>query len=143
MSACGNVRAVDAGMPDAYTCTLLAGHDGEHHHHDGEAVCASWENVPRKSAAQIMTDTITVIRRHMDARGVNLSQLADLSGIDDIRLKWVLWDRRPMTIAELFYIAAALEVSPGDLVREGEDLEQDSPPAGEVVGAHLRGGEGK
>ncbi|MBI1400042.1 helix-turn-helix transcriptional regulator [Hyphomonas sp.] len=61
------------------------------------------------------------IRAAREARGLNLHELARLSGISASALSLIETGQRDLRLTTLYRVAAALRVSAGDLLEDRED----------------------
>src|SRR5690625_3925347 len=104
MTVCNHPREAELPEND-YRCTLPAGHDGEHQHHDGEAVSASWENDP---GAEVLREIVAVINTRAKVLGLDTATLATRSGIDQVELGNILSGAASMDVEQLISLASAL-----------------------------------
>ena len=70
------------------------------------------------------------LRKARETRGLNLHELARLSGTSAPALSLIENGKRDLRLSSLCRIAAALRVSPGDLLEEGSHGDNSRPQAG-------------
>ncbi len=67
------------------------------------------------------------LRSLREARGLNLHELARLSGISAPALSLIETGKRDLRLTSLYRIAAALRIPPGDLVEARGSASRDTP----------------